>query len=247
MQDNTSNQKVHEGEIIPQSTESTQEPASRLSHQYNFIKRNIKKIFIILIAVLLLESLWAINFVNSSRTAGNSGNSSQSNSFDSSIGTREPGALTPIATMYLDPDANTVSIENEFELAVVINTGDRQINGADSVIGYDPNMLTVIDGYAEVPGIQVKPGSIYNSLLINSVDPVEGKINLTGSRLSKSTPAYQGTGNFAIIRFKAINTGSTEINLILDPTIAKTSSVVEAETSANILTGTGNATIQITE
>lgn len=245
MQENTNNQTVHQGETISEPVELTQKSTSPLPPHHSFVRRNIKKLLLIFAVVLLLESLWAINFINSSKTASNSA-LIQPEIPENEAATKQPD-LIPIATMYLDPGTNTVNLNNEFEIAVVINTADRKINGADSIITYDPTTLTVVDGYIDIPAVQVKPGNIYNSLLINSVDPLAGKITLTGSRLSKDTPPFQGIGNFAIIRFKAIQVGSSEVSLVFDPTIAKTSSVVEAETSANILTGTGNATIQITQ
>lgn len=196
------------------------------------LKNNKKKVFIILIIIILLELLWVISFIVLSKNTN-------------SIIPVKLKAKEEIASFSFALDSKAIIRGTPFKTEIILNTKDRQVNGVDALILYDPQMLTVVDSIETVPAIQVANGDLFPSLLVNHVDQETGRITLTASRLNKQTSPVTGLGTLAIITFTAQQVGNTTLSFLFDDAQTNTSNVIEAETSKNILTHVQDVQIEI--
>lgn len=196
-----------------------------------------RSIFIVLVVVLILESLWAVSYIQSAKKTINIP------LITDTLKNQLP--KEKIASMSLEPSTIETKVNTEFSVKINIDTNKREVNGIDALISYDPAFLTVSDSNNQTAGVQAENGDLFSSLIINSVDPLKGKINLTASRLSKAVNPVSGTGTLAALTFIAKKTGSTLLTIVFDPEKTNTSNIVEANTSKNILTTVTNAKIEI--
>lgn len=200
-----------------------------------------KKYFLpALIVVLVLEGIWAVIYIKSAKITTNPATVRK-------ISPTPVKILEKIGSLSLDPVKIETKVTEQFTVKIIADTNGRELNGIDAQILYDPKMLTVVDSDNQTPGVQAENGELFNSLLINSADPVEGKINLTGSRLSKATKTISGKGTFALISFIAQKAGTTKIKINFDPGKTNTSNMAESGTSKNILTNVSDCEIQISQ
>ncbi len=196
--------------------------------------KNKKLLIVLLVLVLSVESLWAVGFIRKNNKTINF----------------SPAKLLPkkdMGRLSLTPGRIETKSGEQFSLGVIVDPKNYQINGVDAVIQYDPNVLTVVDADNQKPQVQVAQGDLFPTLLINSVDPLEGIITLTASRLSKDTPAINTSGSLANITFISQISGTTQVRILFDPNTSSTSNIMQADTSNNILTDVDHATIQITQ
>lgn len=195
----------------------------------NIFKRHKKLIFIILAIILLGEFFWAISFIKTSSLKK-----------EKKIETPTQSQIVPkesIASLTIDPQNVETTVGQQFTININVDTLNHSINGVDTVISFDPEILTVIG--------EVKNGDLFNSLLIKDVKNNVGKINITASKLSPTAQNISGKGTLATVNFKALKFGETQIKIIFDPNRTDTSNIVESKTSKNILTTVSNATIKI--
>ena len=197
-----------------------------------FFTRKKTIILIVLAIFLVIESIWAFNFL-----------SSRSDRENTQI------RLIPeqsIASLTLNPQNVSIGVGEQFTTVVSANLGGREVNGIDAVINYDPQLIEVIDSDILTPGIQIANGDLFSTLLFNEIDVETGTITITASRISPGIPPLTVNGILAAITFQALSPGQAEIQFEFDPTTTSTSNVTEAKTSENILTTVSNATITIT-
>lgn len=116
----------------------------------------------------------------------------------------------------LHPSVRRAGVNNIFTVEVRI----RNANNVGSVpfhINYDPNIIQAIEA---VEGGFLKQGGASTSFMFNPDDRRTGQAMLGYSRLGQQ-PGADGSGVLAIFRFKALDTGQTEItfsnNSVLDP------------------------------
>lgn len=196
----------------------------------SFLAKNKKIILLVLALILVVESIWAISFIRSTKK------------------TVQPGKpRVKIASLSLEPNLTEAVVSQEFTVYVQVDTTSREINGIDSIILYDPEFLEVVDSDNQTPGTQVTPGDLFGNLLVNETDPTVGKIVLTASRLSKNTEASSGKGTVALITFIPKRSGETDLTILFDPERTDTSNVTEAKTSNNILTTVADAKVKISQ
>lgn len=192
-----------------------------------------KKIILVVLAILLvLESLWAISFIKGSKK------------ITSQTAVPEK-PKEKIASITLEPASIETKIGQQFIVKVNVDTNNRTVNGVDAVIDYDPEFLEVVDQDDQTPGVQAKAGDLFNKLLVNDVNPVDGMINLTASIISPDAKPVSGKGTLASITFVPKQEGATRLITIFDYTKTNTSNVMEAKTSKSILTNVSDATIKI--
>lgn len=200
------------------------------------LRRNSKILLVGLAIIIVLESIWAISYIKSSQT------------IKLPIVTKlSQKPKEKIASLTLKPQTVQTSIGQSFEISIVADMSNRTVNGIDAVIKYDGQMLELTDNSDELPGIQAVTGDLFQTLLVNSADPVEGKITLTGSRISTTQEPIKGTGTFARITFSPKQAGNTVVEILFDPDKTNLSNITEAKTSKNILTHTSNAQITIAQ
>lgn len=196
-----------------------------------------KKIILIVLAIfLVLESLWAISFIKGT-----------AKTTPTSKTTTPEKPKQKIASITLDPASTETKIGQQFIVKVNVDTNNRTVNGVDAVIDYDPEFLEVVDQDDQTPGVQAKAGDLFDKLLVNDVNPVDGMINLTASIISPDAKPVSGKGTLASITFVPKQEGATRLVTVFDYTKTNTSNVMEAKTSKNILTNVSDATIKISK
>ena len=220
-----------------QSTTDTKQAESAVARVRRILRENKKKVFTILVVILILESLWAVSYVLSTKGSSKTNGSKQFTLFKKEIAS--------LSFKLNTGTTDTITVNSPFTVDIVLDSRDRQVNGVDVIVLYDPQILSVVDSNQAVPGIQVENGTLFRTLLVNNVDENTGRITLTLSRLNKQTPAITGTGTLASITFLPQQIGTTTFSFLFDETKTNTSNVIEAETSSNILTNTNDVSIEI--
>lgn len=195
-----------------------------------------KLVLICLATVIFIESLWAVSYIKST-------NMIKLPVIPNLI--QKP--KEKIASLSLAPASLQTQVGQQFEISVNVDMKDRTVNGIDTVIKYDSQMLEVVDSDNETTGTQAQTGTIFKTLLVNQADPIDGKIVLTGSRISTSQEPIKGAGNFAKISFIAKQAGNTSVEILFDSQKTNLSNVTESKTSKNILTDIENAQITISQ
>lgn len=195
-----------------------------------------KLVLLCLAIVILIESFWAFSYIKSA------------NMIKLPLITQlMEKPKEKIASMSLTPSNIQAKVGENFEISVDVDMLNRTVNGIDAVIKYDPQMLEVVDADNDASGTQVSTGTIFNTLLINSVDPLEGKIFVTGSRISTTDEPVNGVGTIAKISLVSLQAGNTTLEILYDPQKSNLSNVTESKTSKNILTHINNVQITISQ
>lgn len=129
------------------------------------------------------------------------------------------------ASMELSPSSGTHAINDEFDVAINVDTGGASTNVASAVINYDSTALE-----AE----SVTKGPMYATQVTNNISA--GRINFDA--MSDGVTPVSGPGVLAIIKFKALanaNPAVATISFAEGSTDLDHSAVNEQVTSANIL------------
>lgn len=117
----------------------------------------------------------------------------------------------PATTLSIDPATISKATNQEFIANVRVETGSNEIVGADLEISFNPQVLQVIDiqeGGQTAPGIE--RGTFFTSpdILRRQVDNIRGKAYLSLSSLQERK---QGSGILAIVHFKGVGSGTSEV------------------------------------
>ena len=115
----------------------------------------------------------------------------------------------PIKISLLSKD-KIIETNSVFEVEIILDTSKNQINGADVVLIFDPQILQVIDADNNKPNIQISAGNIFEKpmLLMNHADNSKGIISLSIGTLSP----FSGKGAYGAVQFKALKPVSTKID-----------------------------------
>lgn len=192
-----------------------------------YLVKKTKIIIGLLALILIFESLGAIFFLKK---------------YSAKIPppvTNETKIKETIASITLIPKEKQVKTGDTFTIEVKLNTNNREINGADAVIKYNPLFLEAAE--------KIENGDLFDNLLIAHVDKNKGIIDITASRLSNEQKTISGEGVLALVTFVAKQKGETTVDLIFDEARSDTSNVLETKTSKNILTTVSGSLITITE
>lgn len=124
--------------------------------------------------------------------------------------------LATAAPARLRLDTNTTSVVAGQEFQVDVHAETPTIYGAEMRLGFDPNVLEVVDVDAATGGTQVTPGSFLpvrqGFVLRNSADNQKGVVTFAVTLLRPAS-AVQGEGSLATVRFRARRAGVAEIGL----------------------------------
>jgi hypothetical protein len=123
-----------------------------------------------------------------------------------------------------------------------VNGGDLS-NAADLILTYNPAEIEILDSLPAFPGIQIQPGSAFESYAGNSVNTSTGTIKLVGY---SSASNFSSTAVFASISFKPrpnVTTGSFTFQFSgANPYNTLDSNIADAITAYDILSSVSNAT-----
>lgn len=126
------------------------------------------------------------------------------------VGLGDPGIQLRFpagAVLALDPQTQTLKTGQTFAINIMLNTGDKPIDGVDIYsLHYDPSLLQVVDDNPGQKGTQITPGKI---LPLNAANMVDDKLGLIKfGQVAKGGTSYTGTGVLATIHFRAVNSGT---------------------------------------
>lgn len=140
--------------------------------------------------------------------------------------------LAASASLTFSPSSGTVTVGQDFNVAIQLDTNGAQTDGARALINYDTNKLEV---RAISNGVyETYPTKTWESgqITISGLAPING-------------PYYSGSGTLATITFRPKATGSTTLTLNYTAGSTTDSNVAEHGTSADILGSVGTATFTI--
>lgn len=142
------------------------------------------------------------------------------------------------ASMHLDPDTLSVLPDETFTVDVNIDAKGTIINGADSVIVYDPSFIRVIDveQAAEVP----EDFMLLRELVEND------RVILTFVR-TNYTDIPTGQMTIARVTMRQLKPGVTSLTLEHKPGTTQGSTIIDAATSENILDSVAGATVTLSQ
>lgn len=112
------------------------------------------------------------------------------------------------ATFTFDPTEGTIANGNDFNINILIDTNNKNVVGADLVVGFDPKLVTVVDSDPAKAGIQISSGRFFTEPLVLA-NKVEGdKIYLS---INSFTP-FKGADVFGTIKFHSKKAGELKLN-----------------------------------
>jgi hypothetical protein len=145
-----------------------------------------------------------------------------------------PKNVLAAASLSFSPASGSYSVGTEFNVNIILNTGDSNTDGVDVVIKYDGNKLQYVS-------------NTYGSLYANTFSPntaTSGQVILRATTATTSPPTYyKGTGTFSTVKFKAIAAGTA--NLYFDFTSGSTVDSNVAYQGEDILGSVSNASYTI--
>ncbi|MCD6085618.1 fibronectin type III domain-containing protein [bacterium] len=147
---------------------------------------------------------------------------------------------TQAATLDLSSTSTSFQVGDIFEVQILLDTQNSQIDGVDiHYLNYDNSLLEVQDADSATSGVQIAPGSLLQETLVNSVEATSGKIDF--SQVTNPGTTYNGNGILATITFKVLSEGTT--TLTFDFTSGDTTDCNVASEGSDILSSVGTLTL----
>lgn len=119
------------------------------------------------------------------------------------------------AILSLDPSQKVVTVGEEFEVSLNLNTGGVETSGADVIISYDPDILEVV---------QIRPGILFQKYPVSEAK--DGKIGFSAAAVPPQ--AFSGKGTLAYLKFKALSPGTDFLQFAFEKGVTSDSNVVKA-------------------
>jgi len=145
------------------------------------------------------------------------------------------------------PAQKILSVGDEFEVKLLLDTKNLKTSGADVLITFDPSILAVVDadGNSE-NGTQIRPGLLYQRYPVNEVDSQSGRIGFSAASVPPKT--FGGKGVLAYLRLKALKPGVATLKIEFEKGRTDDSNVVAAQSGGrDILDKVINARYSIQE
>lgn len=140
-------------------------------------------------------------------------------------------AYAQAATLTLSPASQTVAINEEFIINVLLDTEGVGTDGTDAIINYDADYLNIS---------QASLGSLYDTAVTTNTS-TSGKITL--SAIASTGSDYAGSGTFATLTFTPLLAGSSNINFSFSSGSTTDSNVTSNQ--EDVLSSVSNSTITI--
>jgi hypothetical protein len=133
-------------------------------------------------------------------------------------------AQTQSAYFTLGTASSVPTVGRSFTLPIIVDTGDENVAGADAVIRYNPQTLSVV---------RVDPGEIFDNYPRHTFDQA-GNIEISGA-MSETIASFSGRGTFGVITLRGAQAGSTTISFSCTPGQANDSNILQAITNIDII------------
>ncbi|NIT57900.1 MAG: hypothetical protein GWN00_17230, partial [Aliifodinibius sp.] len=108
--------------------------------------------------------------------------------------------IAQAAEFSIEPAAKEYRQECTYGVNIMLDTEGVLSNAADAVITYNPSEIELIDQVSNMPGVQIKPGTVYQLYPGNVINESEQRIYLTGFNVSGG---FNGKGVFGSIVFRS--------------------------------------------
>ncbi|OGK50263.1 hypothetical protein A3A55_01685 [Candidatus Roizmanbacteria bacterium RIFCSPLOWO2_01_FULL_40_14] len=101
-------------------------------------------------------------------------------------------------------DSQTVSIDEEFTIPVVLTSEEFHVNGADIEISYDPQFLKIV---------LIENGEIFDHFVADEINEKEQKL-LFSVAMDPDKMGFTGSATIATIMARALRPGTTALEYI---------------------------------
>ena len=144
------------------------------------------------------------------------------------------GQIFAAGSINFDKNAVTVKVGDKFDIQVMVDAGSDQISSIDAYVIYDPGLLE-----AQV----ISPGTFFPTVVNNITS---GRLYVAGL-VDDATQSKTGTGDVAIITFKALTQGTGTLTYDCQPGVYNSSKVIKNDIDAtNIIDCAANGESTIT-
>jgi len=150
-------------------------------------------------------------------------------------GIGSPTSYPAVGKYMLVPNDNKVMLDQIIELSAVFSAPGKILDGSDVFLRFDPAFLEVSD---------VSTGEYFVSYPRKQIDNKTGFVRITGIRSADETPLASSV-SFSRISFKTKKTGTTKVTFEFKKGKTNRTTLVEKETSRNILGNVFPANITI--
>lgn len=190
------------------------------------MNKSVKKSLVAIIILLILLLAFGMIYVFSQK------------------GEFSPKAATAGVTLSLSPNSANQIINTNFDVNILLNTNNQPTVGTDVILTYNTQDLSIVDADTNATGTQIKPGSLYYSYPVNSVDTTNGKINFSGI-IQPGGSNYSGSGVLATITFRALRVqASSHVNFSFSLDATNDSNVT-SPTGSDLLYSVTNGTYNL--
>lgn len=125
--------------------------------------------------------------------------------------------LITVPTLKLSPASKSTPVGGTFTIDIVIDSAGKAVYGVDiNKLHFNPAILQVVDINTEISGVQISPGSLMMTSIINNADNSNGTIEFSQAQGvgTVNGPAPQANslkGTLATITFKVIKAGVSNV------------------------------------
>lgn len=194
-----------------------------------FKKINVVYLIILIVLVIIFEVVWAY------KTLNGLGSSAVKLS-----GNVQTPVKTPLNVISLNSAKNNYKIGEKIPITVDI-TSNKNIAGADLIIKYDPNLLTVMTNSDKTP---VSVGTLFTDYPVNTVDEKIGMITISG--ITNKTTGLVPKGVFGTITFQGKAVGSPKVFLEFMKGLTNDTNLIENQSAQDVLEEVKNLDLRIT-
>lgn len=200
----------------------------------SLLLRSRKVIIGIIIAVLVIEAIWAVRTLTSSK---NSPAPTATN-----IQNKQTEKVASRAVLSLQTPKTDLKVGEKVTVNINL-TSTKPTDGTDIILMYNPKLLSVVTNNPNNSAVRV--GSLYSDYPVNSVDEKTGRIIVSG--IVTKQGGIKAEGLFGSIEFQAKLAGRTKV--VFDFTKGSTidSNVIENKTSQELLDQVDNIEFNITK
>jgi len=176
-----------------------------------------KKVITILIIFLFIELVWAAVYLTKKTPQEKQ-----------PISQTEPTNQQNPPTLSFSPSTSSPTLDQPFQIAILIDTKEKSITAADIIISYDPTILQI-----DETGIAVT--NAFPSYPLIKVDSQEGIISITGTTQDPKDSPLEGRKEFVTLTFTPIKQGPTQLSFIFEKDSTTDSNLIEPTQIKDIL------------
>ena len=138
------------------------------------------------------------------------------------------------AKIYFEPSLKSYKKGEEFEVKIMVDTGDYETDATDVRFSFNPQVLAVQ---------KIVPGTLYDDYPAKRTDSENGVIIING--ITSLTKTFKGEGIFATVVFKGTKPGKANLIFEFTPDSTTDSNVVATKIAKDVLSEVEGASLEI--